>query len=523
MREIYDLLVVGAGGSGLTTAIYARENGLNVVVATKEYPTRSGTSMAQGGINIPKSEDIELHIKETLKASGDLADENRVRTLIEGSVDAEKLLRKVGVPLSEDRRGLGGVSSPRTLYSSDYTGLAVLQKLYEYARKIGVKFLDEYYLLNLIKESDEVKGATFLQVRTSSVREVIAKSTVIATGGYSQLYWGFSTNSVASTGDGVASALRGGAELSNMEFIQFHPTALKGKGVLISETARGEGGKLLNSDGERFVDELQPRDIVARAIYQQIENKKDVFLDLRVVQGIREKMPQEIKLIESYSGLNPENDLIPIEPMAHYTMGGIKVKESGESTIKGLFAVGEASDSGVHGANRLGGNSLLELIVFGKVVAESVSNRAKNSFSIPTSEQLGRDRIFINGVFNFTNQIDFYEKRTFLGKILYRNGGIEREEMRLKGILSVVRQIQKEYRFMGVADKTMDYNRNLIEFIEFGNLVELAETVLVNAINRIESRGSHYRVDFPKMDNENQRVPSISWIEDGVLATEFRN
>jgi succinate dehydrogenase / fumarate reductase flavoprotein subunit len=492
-------------------------------VATKEYPTRSGTSMAQGGINIPKSDDIELHIEETLKASGDLADENRVRTLIEGSSEAEKFLRKVGVSLSEDRRGLGGVSSPRTLYSSDYTGLAILQKLYEYARKIGVKFLDEHYLLNLIKDSDKVKGATFLEIRTSSLKEIVAKSTVIATGGYSRLYWGFSTNSVASTGDGVASALRAGAELSNMEFIQFHPTALKDKGILISETARGEGGKLLNSDNERFVDELKPRDVVARAIYQQIESGKDVFLDLRDVDGIREKMPQEMKLIQNYSGLNPENELIPIEPMAHYTMGGIRVNNSGESTIKGLFAVGEASDSGVHGANRLGGNSLLELIVFGKVVAESTSKRAEKEFIEPLSQQLGKDRVFINGVFNFTNQIDFYEKRIFLGKILYRNGGIEREEMRLKGILSVVRQIQKEYRFMGVTDKTMDYNRNLIEFIEFGNLVELAETVLVNAINRIESRGSHYRTDFPKIDNENQRVPSTSWLEDGVLATEFRN
>jgi succinate dehydrogenase / fumarate reductase flavoprotein subunit len=516
-----DLLVIGAGGSGLTTAILGKRAGLDVAVVSKEFPTRSGTSMAQGGVNIPESGDIEKHIEETIKAGGGVSDREAVEDLVNRSREAEEFLRECGVPLSEDRRSLGGVTSPRTLYSKDYTGLAVVQKLYQYARKIGVEFINEHFLLNLINDAGRVKGATFLNIRTSSVVEVTAKNTVLATGGYSQLYWGFSTNSVASTGDGVASALRTGAKLSNMEFIQFHPTALKGSGVLISETARGEGGKLINSEGNRFVDELLPRDKVSRAITGEIEGGRDVFLDLRDIEDIQKKMPQEVKLLKE-AGLDAKTDLIPVEPMAHYTMGGVKVNREYKSSVKGLWAVGEASNSGVHGGNRLGGNSLLELVTSGILAVESILNGSDKVIP-PPKDQLNRDRLFINGVFNFTNQIDFYEKREFLGKILYRNGGVEREEMKLKGILSVVRQIQKEFRFMGVKDRNLDYNRNLVEFIEFGNLIEISETVLVNAINRAESRGSHYRVDRPENDDTNFKRDSISWFEDGVLATEFQD
>jgi succinate dehydrogenase / fumarate reductase flavoprotein subunit len=228
-----------------------------------------------------------------------------------------------------------------------------------------------------------------------------------------------------------------------------------------------------------------------------------------------------VKLLRE-AGLDTKTDLIPIEPMAHYTMGGIRVNRDYQSSVKGLWAVGEASNSGVHGGNRLGGNSLLELVTSGILAVESIL-KSSDEVEQPPKDQLNRDRLFINGVFNFTNQIDFYEKREFLGKILYRNGGVEREEMKLKGILSVVRQIQKEFRFMGVKDRNLDYNRNLIEFIEFGNLIELSETVLVNAINRVESRGSHYRVDRPENDDTNFKRDSISWFEDGVLATEFQD
>jgi succinate dehydrogenase / fumarate reductase flavoprotein subunit len=521
--KIYDVLVIGGGGAGLTTALKLKNLGGDVVVVSKSSPPKSGTTMAQGGINSVSGDEIKKHIEETLISGAGLSKVEAVKILAEESEKAIAFLKDVGVPIAKDKRRLGGVSSNRANHVKDYTGLSIVQRLYEKAQKSGVEFRDNLFLLNYILESGEIYGATFLNIEDSSVVEIFAKSVVVATGGYSQIYRNFSTNSTESTGDGVATHIRNGGTLSNLEFIQFHPTAIKGKGILISETARGEGGILVNSRGKRFVDELLSRDIVAREIYSQIERGENVFLDLRPIKNIREKMPQEVKLIESYTGLNPENSPIPIEPVAHYTMGGIATNRFGESSISGVFAVGEVAQNGVHGGNRLGGNSLLELIVFGGVVAEKSLEFAKsrNSFN-PKSIQAQKDRFFIDAIFRrFTNQLDFFEKREFLGKILYRNGGIFRDEMGLKGVLSIVRQYERELPFMGVTDKSKFFNRNLVQFIEFGNMVELAEVILVGAINRFESRGSHFRVDYPKRDERNFQNDTIMWKVEGILTTEF--
>jgi len=524
MNKIYDILVIGGGGAGLTTAIKSDNLGADVIVVSKSSPTKSQTSMAQGGVNSVSQDEVDIHIAETLKAGDGLGDEKSVTKLVENSEKAIEFLKSIGVPFSGKKRRLGGVSSDRTNFVQDYTGLSIIQRLYEKALKLGIPILDNHFLLNYIVENKKVYGATFLNIEDSSVIQIYAKSVVVATGGYSQIYFNFNTNSIESTGDGVATHIRNGGTLSNIEFIQFHPTSLKGKGVLISETARGEGGYLVNSKGERFIDELLPRDIVARAIYTEIENGKDVFLDIRHLDNLDEIMPQEVKLINSYLNIDPKKELVPIEPVAHYTMGGIKVDSNGKTDVKGVFAVGEVSHTGVHGANRLGGNSLLELIVFGDIVANSSFEFAKDRDWIsPRVPQLQKDKFFIDSaLYRFTNQLDFYEKREFLGKIFYRNGGIFRDEMSLKGILTIVRQYQKELTFMGVTDKGKSFNRNLVEFIEFGNMIEISEVILVGAINRFESRGSHFRTDYPKSDNTNFQKNTLMWKFEGILTTEYK-
>jgi len=532
-----DVLIIGGGGAGLSAAILAAESGVKVAILSKTYPTRSQTSMAQGGINAAlgnvEEDSIESHIADTLKSANTLGDEVMIRRLCKKAPDAIEWLNSIGVPFSRlqdgkiAQRKLGGASSKRSCYAQDYTGLKILHTLYDVALKTDITFLNEYFLLNFIVEDKRVLGITAIEIKSGEVKEIKAKSVIIACGGYSGLYGGFTTNSTATTGDGVAAAIRAGCVLSDMEFVQFHPTALKSSGILISESARGEGGYLLNSKGERFVDELKSRDVVAKAIWEQIENGEEVFLDIRHLGEafIKENLPQERKLAKLYEGIDPLTDPIPIKPVAHYTMGGIEVDHSHQTKIEGLFAVGECANAHIHGANRLGGNSLLETIVFGREVAEFAVKFAKQNDKIKaiTTKQFEKDRNFIAAISQFPNQIDFYEKRNFMGKIFYHNVGIVRNEMGLKGVLSAIRQIQKELPFMGIVDKSKKYNTNLLEFIEFGNMVELAEVVVVCAIGRNESRGAHQRKDFPNVDNVKfGGVHSLSWKEQGVLCNEFK-
>jgi succinate dehydrogenase/fumarate reductase flavoprotein subunit len=534
-----DVLIIGAGGAGLVAALNAHKSGAKVTVLTKEYPTRAQTSMAQGGINAALSnagsDSVEDHIQNTLKSAQGLANEEAVRLMCSEALEAVAWLDSIGVPFSRTKeskiaqRTLGGASAPRACYAQDYTGLKILHTLYDRVIAEDIEIKNERYLLNLITNKDKHEksyacGATILNIRTGEVETYEAKSVIIATGGYSKIYHKHSTNAKGSTGDGIAAAIRAGARLSDMEFIQFHPTALKNSSILISESARGAGGHLLNSKGERFVDELLPRDQVARAINDQIQAGEEVFLDIRHLGEafIMEQLPQERKLAKLYENVDPVTDLIPIKPVAHYTMGGIEVDKNSHTKLKGLFAAGECANHKVHGANRLGGNSLLELIVFGKQAGENAAAWAK-SFDMPieTSEQTLSAQNFVKGVKYFTNQIDFYQKHQFLGNIFYNNAGISKDEMGLKAVLGAVRQIQKEIPFMGPKDKSNIYNTNLVDFIEFGNMVELCEIILVSMISRNESRGAHYRSDIPNPNDMAYKAHTITWKEDGVLCADF--
>ncbi|WP_200762974.1 FAD-dependent oxidoreductase [Nitrosophilus alvini] len=530
----FDIIIVGSGGAGLSAALTAKSIGLKVAVLSKSYPTRSQTSMAQGGINAviyPDDDSVQKHIEDTIKSSQGLADPSIVEYVCKKAPDAIRWLDSIGTPFSRNgeriaQRKLGGAANPRACYAQDYTGLKILQTLFDQCIKEDIAFLNEKYLLNIITKDNTAYGVTALDMRTGEVEAYFAKAVILATGGYSRIYWGFSTNSTHATADGIAAAMRAGAKISDLEFVQFHPTALKKSSILISEAARGAGGKLINQKGEHFVDELATRDEVARAIHAQIESGNDVFLDITHLgeKFIDQNLPQERKLAILYEGVDPVKEPIPVKPAAHYTMGGIDVNRKMQTNIKGLYAAGECANAKLHGANRLGGNSLLEIIVLGKEAALNAAEYSKNITHIETQkpETLENDANFIKAVYNgFTNQIDFYEKREFLGKIFYANAGVVREEMRLKGVLSAVRQIQREIPFMGIKDKSKIYNTNLIDFIEFGNMLEISEALLVSAISRNESRGAHFRSDFPKKDDEKYLAHTIVWKEDGVLCADF--
>lgn len=523
-----DILIIGSGGAGLTAALTAKAQGASLLVVGKGYPTNAQTSMAQGGINAAlshgasDSDNIEMHISDTLKSARKLCDAEMVRQMCQDAPHSIEWLDSLGVPFSRTKdakiaqRQLGGATHKRACYSQDYTGLKILHTLYDNCLKEGIEFLDKHFLINLVTDDSVVpvvKGAIFLDISTGELQQIDAKSVILATGGYSSIYHGFTTNAFGSTGDGIAAVLRAGGKLSDMEFIQFHPTALKRSALLISESARGEGGYLLNTQGERFVDELLPRDVVARAIYEQIDAREEVFLDIRHLgeEKLMELLPQEVHLCRLHEGVDPLTELIPIKPVAHYSMGGIAVDRSLKVMgLEGCFAVGECSNANVHGANRLGGNSLLELVAFGKKVALSASASLSTADTATIGvEQLAKDRAFIAELFSLPNQINFYEKRERVGELLYSNAGIIRNHHNLEETLDAIRQMQEDSIYMGLGDKSREYNSNLVDLLEFFNTLEISEVMLVGAIFREESRGAHYRADFPLQNDENFAQNSI--------------
>jgi len=525
-----DVLIIGSGGAGLTAALAAKKEGASVSVAGKAYPTNAQTSMAQGGINAAlgnvEEDHVESHIADTIKSAKGLCDEEMVRQMCTDAPETMAWLERSGVPFSRldnsktgaqtiAQRKMGGASAKRACYAQDYTGLKILHTLYDTCLKEEINFLDEYYLLNLITQDDTVKGATFLDIRTGEVKQIDAKSVVIATGGYGALYHGFTTNAYGSTGDGAAAVLRAGGALSDMEFIQFHPTALKHSSILVSESARGEGGYLVNEKGERFVDELKPRDEVARAIFGQIKEGQRVFLDVRHLgeEKLMELLPQEVELCKLHEHVDPAKELIPIKPVAHYTMGGIDVNAMLEvNGIKGCFAVGECSNAKVHGANRLGGNSLLEITAFGKNAGANAYHYAVAASDIPADDtQRKKDAKEMETLLSQKEPVNFYPYRERLGDLFYHKVGIVRANDQLHEALSEVSMMQEMQKEMGVADKSPTNNQNLIEFLEFKNALLLAPTIITAAIARDENRGAHYKIGFESEDEALKKHTIHQW------------
>ncbi len=503
----YDVIIVGSGGAALSCAISAKQKGLSVLIITKSSPTASQTVQAQGGINGvlgDTNDTIQAHIEDTLKSSSQIGDEEAISFMCENAKEAIEWLDNLGVPFSRDdtnhiaRRQLGGASNKRACYSSDYTGLKILHTLYDTALKLSIPIEEDCMLLDILTKNNIAFGITYLDIKTTQIEQITANSIVLATGGYGGIYHGFTTNSKDTTADGIMAGFRAGVELENMEFVQFHPTALVDRFILISESARGEGGYLVTQDEKRFVDELQPRDVVAREIYKKLLNNEKVYLDLRHISKdkLLHLLPQEYKLIFKFTSLEMDKDLIPITPATHYTMGGLKCDITSKTSLNNLYVIGEAASNGVHGANRLGGNSLLEIVLFGKKLGESLES-AKDYFPNDEKTILEKNRKDIEDIFNTVPTLDFYEERKKLGKLLFEKVGLFRTYVSLTTALEYVGYLITHLHHFGIEDKSKIYNTNLQDFLEFRNSVLCAKTVILSALYRCESRGAHYRDDFP--------------------------
>jgi len=532
---MFDVIIIGSGAAGLTAALNAKKSNTNVLVVSKTYPTHSQTVQAQGGINAVLYEgvdSVDQHVDDTLKASKGLAIKDNIKLMCKEAKETISWLNDIGVPFTRNennqiaQRKFGGTKNIRTCYSSDYTGLKILHTLYDQCIKEGIHFLNEHSLLNLIIENNKCLGATVLDINTGEIKELSSKSLILASGGYSGIYTNFTTNSYANTGDGIASAIRAGVELSNMEFIQFHPTALKGSNILISESARGEGGYLLDYKYERFIDELKPRDEVSRAIFERISNNENVYLDLRHlgIDKIKNLMPQERRLALEFSNVKLEDELLPINPAAHYSMGGIKTDINCKTNIQNLYACGECAQSSVHGANRLGGNSLLEIVSFGKIAGVNAALNAKENKEefISNTKQLLLDKKHINSIFKYSNEINFYSIKEEMGKNLFNNVGVFRDEDNMNKALSFINKAEKQISIMGVKDKELAYNKNLVEFLEFINMLEVSKLVIKSAILRKESRGAHFRVDYP-MEEKTLEVNTLITKNNNILNIKFED
>ena len=538
-----DVLIIGSGGAGLTAALAAKRTstqegvGLgnaSILVVGKAYPTNSQTSMAQGGMNAAlgnvEDDHISAHIADTIKSAHGLCNEDSVRHMCADAPATIEWLDSLGVPFSRldnnkssidtvAQRQMGGASAKRACYAQDYTGLKILHTLYDTCLKENIDFLDEYYLLNLILKEDTVKGATFLDIRTGEVIQINAKSVIMATGGYGSIYHGYTTNAYGSTGDGVAAVLRAGGAVSDMEFIQFHPTALKGSSILISESARGEGGYLVNSEGERFIDELKPRDEVARAIFAQLQNGNDIFLDVRHLgeEKLMELLPQEVELCKLHEHVDPAKELIPIKPVAHYTMGGIDVDYALEiNGIKGCFAVGECSNAKVHGANRLGASSLMQGAGDGYFIApytvsnylaDEITNKVPSTDSPEFVEAENEAKAILDKFLNIngTQTASFFHKR--LGHIMWQYAGMQRNEEGLKKAQVMITDLKKEFwSDLKIPGKTDEINQELEKASRVADFIDLAILIVNDALNRKESCGAHFREESMTEGGEAMRI-----------------
>lgn len=537
--EQFDVLVVGSGGAGQRAALEAaHQEGLKVALITKIFPSRSATAMAQGGINgvlnnVAKEDTIEDHIFDTVKGSDYLGDQDAIEFFVNRCPAGIKELDYFGAPFSRTnenkiaQRNFGGQSYPRTCYSADKTGHVIMHTLYEQCLKENVHFLQDWYLLDIVKAEDgAVGGIVAWNMKAGRVEKIAATAVVIATGGAGRMFWTRTSNPYLSTGDGMAACFRAGCALKDPEMVQFHPTGLGKTGILMSEAVRGEGGYLLNNKGERFMAnyapskmELAPRDVVAKAIETEIAEGRGFGkgLDAYVVADVRH-LPKEV-ILEKLHGIrelaitfehaDPLTQPIPIRPTCHYSMGGIDVVDykSCGTVVPGLFAAGEAACVSVHGANRLGGNSLADAVVFGKVAGEgAVAYVAEHSQADAKQALDDAAKYWENRFTEVTSRKDgrpIAEIRDEMANAMWNKVGIFREAGKMQEALDTLNKLIEEYKTCFVGDTNRTFNMAFVNYVEVGSLLTVAKAAVMGAMRRKESRGSHLREDFPKRDDKN--------------------
>ena len=563
MAHRHEVIVVAAGGAGLTAALYAAKEGADVAVVSKLYPTRSHTGAAQGGIGAAlgnvEEDHWEWHMFDTVKGGDYLTDQDAAEVFAKEVIEAVIELEHMGLPFDRlpngkiAQRRFGGHTKEwgkapvhRAAHAADRTGHMILQTLYQQCVKHNITFYNEFHVTDVIIEDGVAKGLVALELATGELHLFEAKAIVIASGGFGRIYK-VTSNAYTLTGDLQAILYRKGLPLEDMEFYQFHPTGLYPLGILLTEGARGEGGILRNALGERFMEryaptikDLAPRDLVSRAMYLEVREgrgcgpKKDhVLLDLTHLppEIIEKKLPDITEFSRIYLGVDPLKEPVPVMPTAHYAMGGIPttlwgqvIKDEKNTVVPGLYAAGEAACVSLHGANRLGTNSLGDLVVFGRRAGIHAARFARDAdYHELTEEHLGESRERIERIKNSTGKEKVAALRAELQQSMMDNASVFRTGELLKKQVEILKELMDRYKRISIDDKGDAYNTELVEALELGYLLEVSEALVHSALNRTESRGAHAREDYPERDDENWLKHTLAYkVEDGKVCFRYK-
>ena len=542
----HDILIIGAGLAGMRAALSAKELGADVAVVSKVHPVRSHSNAAQGGINAAltdRGDDWRDHAYDTIKGSDFLGDQDAIALMCEEAGGEVIAMEHMGAIFNRDEEGrlgtraFGGQREARTFFVADFTGQALLHVLYEQILKAGALVYEEWFVLSLIVRDGKCGGAVIMDIRSGKIEVVRAKAVILAAGGLGRVFEP-STNALICTGDGMSLGYRAGASLMDMEMVQYHPTTLKGSGVLISEAARGEGAYLLNSENDRFMlkyapefKELASRDVVSRCEQTEINEGRGidgcVLLDVRHLgeKYISERLSQIRELAMDFANVDMAKEPVPIMPGMHYQMGGVKANVDGETGVPGLYAAGEVACVSVHGGNRLGANSLLDTLVFGRRSGVHAAEMVKSIQHLNVDDSAADDdKNNIQKLLANDKNESFGQIRLDMGTAMKEHFGVFRDEKGMLEGIEKIESVKKRAEDVYVADKGSIFNTNLLFTLELGFMLECAESIAVSAATRTESRGAHTRTDLPDRDDENWlKHILVSQDEDGGHELSYKD